>query len=127
MDKGLQHEKMCQVLKTEQEKHLSLRQAALANQWESAESDTESLAQERAYQHRLHMCIEQNKYILPGKENADSLQHGDGEDEDTNEDETEDLQVYDSLEEVAHPHAKRNPTLLQTDVGTKIDEREGTR
>lgn len=123
MDKGLQHEKMCQVLKTEQEKHLSLRQAALANQWESVESDTESLAQERAYQHRLHMCIEQNKYILPGKENADSLQHGDGEDED----ETEDLQVYDSLEEVAHPHAKRNPTLLQTDVGTKIDEREGTR
>lgn len=64
---------------------------------------------------------------MPQRDNTDSLQHGDGEDEDANDDETEDLQVYDSLEEVVHPHAKRNPTLLQTEyVETQVDNREGT-
>ncbi|XP_044078909.1 jhy protein homolog [Siniperca chuatsi] len=131
MDKRLKHERMCQVLKTEQEKHLSPRQAVLASQWDSVESDTESLAQERAYQQQLHMCIrhhDPNKYILPQRGDADSLQHGD-RGEDANVDETEDLQVYDSLEVAALPHAKRNPTLLQTaylDTQIDLDEREGT-
>ncbi len=127
MDKGLKHDKL---LKTEQEKHPSLRQAVLANQWDSVESDTESLTQERAYQQQLQMCIghdDQNKHILLQKENAGTLQHGDGEDEDANDDET-DLQMYDSLEVAAHPHAKRNPILLQTEyLDTQIDERKGTR
>lgn len=125
MDKG--HEKL---LKTEQEKHPSLRPAVLANQWDSVESDTESLAQERAYQQQLQMCIgcdDQNKYILLQEENADILQHGDGEDEDANNNEA-DLQFYDSLEVAAHPHAKRNPTLLQTEyLDTQMDERKRTR
>lgn len=123
MDKGLYHERM---LKTERETHPSPRQAVLPNQWDAVESDTESLAQEKASQQRLQMCIVQNKHILPGKENANSLHYGDGGDEDANEKETEDLQVYDSLEVVVHAHAKRIPRLVQTDVGTKINEREGT-
>ncbi|XP_076606583.1 jhy protein homolog [Chaetodon auriga] len=123
MDKGFKQEKMCQILKTEQEKHLSLRQAVLAVQWDSVESDTESLAQERAYQQQLQMCIHQNKYILPHKEHADSLQHGDGEEEEANE--TEEPQIYDSLDEATHLDAKRNPTVLQNEyVDTQIDERE---
>ncbi|KAI3373174.1 hypothetical protein L3Q82_006368 [Scortum barcoo] len=127
MDKGLTHEKL---LKTEQEKHLALRQGVVANQWDSVESDTESLAQEKAYQQQLKMCIghsDQNKYILPQKENVDTLYHGDGEDEDVNDDET-DPQVYDSLEVTAHPHDKKNPTLLHTEyLDTQIDKSKGTR
>lgn len=74
------------------------------------------------------MSINQNKYFLPQKQNADSLQHGDGKDEDATFDETEDLNVYDSLEVVAPPHAKWNTTLLQTEyMDTQIYEREGTR
>nr|XP_046267729.1 jhy protein homolog isoform X2 [Scatophagus argus] len=103
MDKELKHEKICQVLKTEQEKHSSsLRQAVLVNQWDSVGSDTESLAQERTYLPQLQM-----------------LQHGDREDEDVQV-------IYDSLEVEGHSHAKRNPTLLQTEyVDTQLDEREG--
>lgn len=109
---------MCQVLKTERETRPSLRQAVLTNQWDCVESDTESLAQEKASQ--------QNKHTLPAKAKADSFHYGDGEDDDANEEETEDLQVYDSLEVVAYSHAKRIPRLIQTDVVTKINERAGT-
>ncbi|TKS83818.1 hypothetical protein D9C73_017931 [Collichthys lucidus] len=120
MDKGLKHDKMCQVLKAEREKHSSSGQAVLANQWDPVESDTESLAQERAYR-----STDQIKYTLPQKEmTADSLQHGeDGEDED----ESEHLQVYDSLEVGAHLRAKRNPTVSLTEyVDTQTDGGEGT-
>ncbi|XP_051257486.1 jhy protein homolog isoform X1 [Dicentrarchus labrax] len=127
MDKGFKHEKMRQVLKTEQEKCPSLGLAVVANQWDSVESDTESLAQERAYQQQLQMSVDQNKYTPPQKENADNLQHADGENEDANDDATEDLQVYDSLEQIAHPEARRDPTLLQTEyLDTQIMEEEGT-
>ncbi|KAE8288102.1 hypothetical protein D5F01_LYC14162 [Larimichthys crocea] len=111
---------MCQVLKAEREKHSSSGQAVLANQWDPVESDTESLAQERAYR-----STDRIKYTLPQKEmTADSLQHGeDGEDED----EREHLQVYDSLEVGAHLRAKRNPTVSLTEyVDTQTDGREGT-
>lgn len=92
------------------------------------ESNTENLAQEIAYQQQLPMSIDQNKYILPQKENADSLQHGDGKDEDATDEETEDLHVYDSLEVVAPPHTKWNPTLLQSEyMDAQMYEREGTR
>ncbi|KAM8741638.1 jhy protein homolog isoform 1-T1 [Acanthopagrus schlegelii] len=91
------------------------------------ESNTENLAQEMAYQQQLPMSIDQNKYILPQKENADSLQHGDGKDEDATDEETEDLHVYDSLEVVAPPHTKWNPTMLQSEyMDAQIYEREGT-
>ncbi|XP_010749219.3 jhy protein homolog isoform X3 [Larimichthys crocea] len=121
MDKGLKHDKMCQVLKAEREKHFSPGQAVLANHWDPVESDTESLAQERAYR-----LTDRIKYTLPQKEmTADSLQHGeDGEDEDEGE---QHLQVYDSLEVGAHLRAKRNPTVSLTEyVDTQTDGREGT-
>ncbi|XP_045894813.1 jhy protein homolog isoform X2 [Micropterus dolomieu] len=102
MEIGLKHEEVCQVLKTEQEKHPSPRRAVHASQWDSVESDTESLAQERAYKQ----------------------QHGDVEDEDANVDES--LQVYDSLEVAAQPHAKRNRLLQTAYSDTQIDERKGT-
>lgn len=120
MDTGLQHEKLCQMLKTEQEKHLSPRQAVLANQWRTMESDAENFVPERASQ-QLQICIDQNKYIVPEKENADSLQHWDGEDDDANDDDIEDLQIYDSLEVLAHSQIKKNPNPLQTNVGTEKD------
>lgn len=127
MDKGLKHATMYQVFKTEQGKPPSQRRAVLAPQWDSVESDTESLAQERAYQQQLRMHDghqDLSKCKLPQKENADILQQGDGEDEDVSDDETEDHLVYDSLEVVAHPLSKRNPTLLQTEyLDTQRDER----
>lgn len=106
MDTGLQHEKLCQMLKTQQEKHLSPRQAVPANQWRTMESDAENFVPE---------------YIVPEKENADSLQHWDGEDDDANDDNIEDLQIYDSLEVLAHSQIKKNPNPLQTSVGTEKD------
>ncbi|XP_037604119.1 jhy protein homolog isoform X2 [Sebastes umbrosus] len=127
MDKGLRREKMSQVLKTE---HLSPRRAALDHRWDSVESDTESLAHERVYQQQLQMRIgrhDQNKPILPQKENADSLQQRDGEDEDATDEEIEDHQIYDSLDVAAHPHGKRKPILLKTDyLDVQMDDREGT-
>ncbi|XP_020501690.2 jhy protein homolog [Labrus bergylta] len=110
MDKGLNHEKMRQK-KTEQEKQ----------QWESVESDTESLAQERAYQQQVQMNIshhDENKYMVLQQENDDSLLSGD-----TNDGDIEYLHVYDSLEEATHSRAKRSPSLLQR---TDMEEREGT-
>nr|XP_020476270.1 uncharacterized protein LOC109972023 isoform X1 [Monopterus albus] len=125
MDQELKHG----VLKTKQEGHPSPRQTVLATQWDSVKSVSEGLAQERAYQQQ-HMHIgyhDQNRYVLPLKENTDNLQHFDGEDEDTSDKETEDLKVYDSLEVPSHPPAKRHPTLLQTEyLDTQIDERQGT-
>lgn len=131
MDKELKHAKMYRVLKIEQEKPPSQRRAVMAPQWDAVESDTESLAQERAYQQQLQIrvgCQDLNKYILPQKRNTDILQQGDGEDEDVSDDETEDCLVYDSLEVAAHPHIERNATLLQTEyLDTQRDEREGMR
>ncbi|XP_031733512.1 jhy protein homolog isoform X2 [Anarrhichthys ocellatus] len=125
MDKGLKHEKMSQMLKTEQEKHPSPRPAVLADQRDSVESDTESLAHERTYQQQLQMRNDQIKYTLPEKKNAEGLQQGD--EDACNDDETEDHQVYDSLDTAAHPHDKHTPTLLQTEyLDTHMDEREGT-
>ncbi|XP_040907199.1 jhy protein homolog [Toxotes jaculatrix] len=129
MDEGLRHGRMCPVLKTEQKMPPSPRQAILAKHWESGESDTESLAQEKAYQQQLQMRIDsdQNKYALPQEESSGSFQQGDGQYGDVNDDETGDLQVYDSLEVASNPHAKRNPTLVQTEyLDTQMDEREGS-
>lgn len=125
MDKGIWHEKLSQTLRTDQDWQPS--HTVLTHKWDSVESDTESVAQGMVYRERLQMCIKPNKYTLPGKKNADSLQREDGEDKkDSNEDEIDDFQVYDSIKVVTHSHAKRNPSL-QTDVGTKLNKREGRR
>ncbi|XP_068456837.1 jhy protein homolog [Clinocottus analis] len=101
MDKKLKHEKMFQVLKTEPVRRPSPRQAVLANQRDSVESDTESMAHERAYQQ--------------------------GDDNAGNDDEAEDPQVYDSLDAATQPHDKWTPTVLQTEyLDIQTDEREGT-
>ncbi|XP_060941345.1 jhy protein homolog [Limanda limanda] len=122
MDKGLLQGRMCAETKTEQR-----GQAAPANQWESGESNTERLAQERAYQQQLQMHIghhDQNKYALPEKENAESLLHGEEEDED----DTEDPHVYDSLDVASNLHTKRSPALQQTEyLDTQMDEKGGSR
>ncbi|XP_019941172.2 jhy protein homolog [Paralichthys olivaceus] len=126
MNNGLGHGRMCAEMKAKQSKHPSSRQTAPANHSESGESDTESVIHERAYQQQLRMQIDrhdQNKYTLPEKENAELLQ-GDEEDED----DTADLQVYDSLEVTSKLHTKRNPTLQHTKyLDTQMDERGGSR
>ncbi|KAK5859278.1 hypothetical protein PBY51_003357 [Eleginops maclovinus] len=125
MDKDLKNEKTSQEWKTEQDKHPSLR-----HQWDSVASDTESLAQERAYQQQLHMHMirhNQNKYTLPQKQNADSSQQGYQEDEDASDDEAEGVQVVDSLNVAEHHHAERSPALTQTEyLDTQTNEKEGT-
>ncbi|XP_071761384.1 jhy protein homolog [Centroberyx gerrardi] len=131
MDKG--HGKMYIRLKNEQEKPPSPTRAVGVNLWDSAESDTESLAQERAYQHELQRrigCQGQTNGIQSQEENADSLQRGDREEEDVNDDEKEDLQVYDSLEVAAHPLFKRNCTpfpIEAQDAHQQMNEREASR
>lgn len=74
-------------------------------------SDAENFVPERASQH-LQICVDQNKYILPEEENADSLQHWDGED---------DYSSDDSLDVLARSHVKKNPYPSQTNVGTEKD------
>ncbi|KAK1882610.1 Jhy protein like [Dissostichus eleginoides] len=125
MDKDLKNEPTSQGWKTEQEKLPAPRQ-----QWDSVESDTESLAQERAYQQQRHMDLirhHQNKYTLPQKKKDDSLQPGYQEGEDASDDEALGLQVVDSLDVAAKHRAKRSPTLTQTEyLDTQTNERGGT-
>ncbi|CAK6971676.1 jhy protein homolog [Scomber scombrus] len=129
MDKRLKHTTMYRMLKIEKEKPPENQRRAAPNpRWDSVELDTESLAQERAYQQQLQMRIghhDPNKYILPQKENTNMLQQGDGEDDDVSDDESKDRLVYDSLEVAAHSRIKKNPTFLQTEyLDTQRDERE---
>lgn len=104
-------------------KHPSSRQAAVSNEWEPVEPDPEQLTQERVQQQQLQIHIgyhDQYKYKRAQNENTDSLEKSDDEDE------TEDLPVYDSLEVL--PIAKRNVNLLQTEyLDTHINQREETR
>ncbi|KAJ4929857.1 hypothetical protein JOQ06_018878 [Pogonophryne albipinna] len=124
MDKDLKNEPTS-GWKTEQEKLPAPRQ-----QWDSVESDTESLAQERAYQQQIHMDLirhHQNKYTLPQKKKDDSLQPGYQEGEDASDDEALGLQVVDSLDVAAKHRAKSSPTLTQTEyLDTQTNERGGT-
>ncbi|XP_010780517.1 jhy protein homolog isoform X1 [Notothenia coriiceps] len=125
MDKDLKNEPTSQGWKTEQEKLPAPRQ-----QWDSVESDTESLAQESAYQQQIHMDLirhHQNKYTLPQKKKDDSLQPGYQEGEDARDDEALGLQVVDSLDLAAKHRAKRSHTLTQTEyLDTQTNERGGT-
>ncbi|KAK2879898.1 jhy protein homolog [Channa argus] len=102
MDKGL--------------KHTSPRQALLANQWDSVES--EILAQKTVSQQQMQIDYhEKNGYKLPQRENADYLKQGDDEDADD--------KVYDSLEVESHYNAKRNLFPPYTEyMHTKIIQRE---
>uniref|UniRef100_G3Q9L6 Junctional cadherin complex regulator n=1 Tax=Gasterosteus aculeatus aculeatus TaxID=481459 RepID=G3Q9L6_GASAC len=104
------------MLKNEQVKRQSLKQAVLANQWGSVVSNTGSLAHERTSRQQLEMCIghhDQNKYTLRCKQKADCLQQRD--EDGFSDDETEDCQLYDSLDAASHNHAKCTPTPLQTE------------
>uniref|UniRef100_A0A673A8W5 Uncharacterized protein n=1 Tax=Sphaeramia orbicularis TaxID=375764 RepID=A0A673A8W5_9TELE len=83
-----------------------------SNYWDSVESDTESLAQERAYQQQLQMRLSQHgrtESVHLNNEDADSLQEEEYEDSDDNE--AQDLQAYDSLEVAAQPQVKKNLAL----------------
>lgn len=121
MDKEFTQGKMHNLLKPEDQRHPPLGQVALANQWGSVESDTESLAQERAYQQQLRKC--HGHYDFLQNESADSL------DKVSKREETEDLQFYDSLEVGTHTHVKNeNPVYSQTEyLETQPDERERRR
>lgn len=83
------------------------------NLWDSPESDTESLAQERAYQKRLQRrraCQDQSSFVQPQEDNVDHLQQGEEEEEVKDED----LQVYDSLEVPAHWPDRRTRAVTPT-------------
>ncbi|KAG7224632.1 hypothetical protein INR49_011385 [Caranx melampygus] len=118
------HEADCPAMKTECKRLPSPPRQA--NQWDSGDSDTESLAQERVYQQQLQKCIghhDQNKRIQTQKENAANLQQGDGEHGHANDDY---LQVYDSLEVAVNPHDMRELTSHNGYLDTQTNEREGS-
>uniref|UniRef100_A0A3P8WVS0 Junctional cadherin complex regulator n=1 Tax=Cynoglossus semilaevis TaxID=244447 RepID=A0A3P8WVS0_CYNSE len=74
-------------------------------QWESVESDTESLAQEKAYQQKLQSCPGQHdhdEHTHAENECTGSLHQGNGED-----DFEEENLVYDSLDESSDPRTQR--------------------
>ncbi|KAG7483582.1 hypothetical protein MATL_G00039890 [Megalops atlanticus] len=99
------------VSPAEKEAHLSL--------WDSLESDTESLAQERLYQMQLQSRIHQgNELVNSGTEGATDGQEeevGEEEEEEDEDDSEEDLgeqdnYIYDSLDVTALRLGKRKPT-----------------
>lgn len=115
--------KIEQISKTEQEM-LPSRAAVPVEEWESAVSDTESLVQERAYQHQLQKNLSDNRqksYTPAQEKNAYCSLSSD--DEDTDDKDVEYLHVYDSLEETAHLHAKRLPLLAQNVHSEKREEK----
>lgn len=77
----------------------------LSHRWDSVESDTESLAQEKAYQ----KSVQHPAWNLLGGDHAEGSPCGN---------ELEDLQIYDSLELVEVPDGLQSPPLLPTDVDT---------
>ncbi|KAK5888282.1 hypothetical protein CesoFtcFv8_016796 [Champsocephalus esox] len=120
MDKDLENEPTSQGWKTQQEKLPAPRQ-----QWDSVESDTESLAQERADPQHLHMDLirHHHQHTLPPKKEDGSLQEGEG----ASDDEARGLQVVDSLDVAAKRCAKSSPTRTQTErLDTHTNERGGT-
>lgn len=109
-----EHEKMDSVLNNKQDISYTVGKS---NYWDSVESDTESLAQERAYQQQLQMRISQHdrtESVHLKNEDTDSLQQEEEEDEDSDENEAQDLRVYDSLDLTAQPQVKKNHAPLQT-------------
>lgn len=108
-------------MKTERKRLSPSRQA---HQWDSGDSDTESLAQERAYQQQLRRRVghhDQNKDIQTQKENAARLQEGGGDHGHAHDDY---LQVYDSLEVAENPRDKREPTSHNGSLNTQTNGRE---
>lgn len=121
MDIGVDLKKKSQVAKTGIVKHLT-SPVILSYQWDSVESDTESLAQEKAYQQQLQKSINHPTLNLLGKDNNEGSRCGNAETEPGSENEFEDLQIYDSLELVERPDGLKTPPLLLTDV-EKLDGR----
>lgn len=113
--------KKSQVPKTGIVKNLS-SPVILSNQWDSVESDTESLAQEKAYQQQLQKSMEHPTHNLLGKDNTEGSRRGNAETEPGSENEFEHLQIYDSLELVDCLDGLKTPPLLMTDLD-KLDGR----
>lgn len=90
----------------------------LSNQWDSVESDTESLAQEKAYRQQLQMqkSIKHTKHNLLGKDKTGGSRCGNAETESGSETEFENLQISDSLEVVQWPHGWKTLPLSLADV-----------
>ncbi|XP_061606671.1 jhy protein homolog isoform X2 [Phyllopteryx taeniolatus] len=79
------------------------RTAVLTDQWDSLQTDTERLAQERVCKQQLR--IHTGDYILRGGKMNDSLQRGNCEVADANDDPSED----DTVSVSAHSHRMREP------------------
>lgn len=122
MDIGADLKKKSQVLKTGIGKHLT-SPVILSNQWDSVESDTEILAQEKAYRLQLQKSLKHPAQRNVGKNNTEGSRCGNAETEPGSENDLEDLQVYDSLELVDRPDGLQTPALLLADED-KIDGRE---
>lgn len=114
---------MIEVLKTEQDK-LSSRRAVQAEQWDSVESESENLAQER--QQMLSGGYQENKYGLSRNEDADNIQQSEVDEEHTDDEQTQDL--HDSLEVESHAYVKKKSTPGPTKyLETQINKTEETR
>lgn len=121
MDIGVDVNKKSQVPNTGIAKHPT-SPVIPSNQWDSVESDTESLAQEKAYQQQLQKSITHPAHNLLGKANTEHSRCGNAETEPGSENELEDLQIYDSLELVERPDGLKTPPLSLSD-GDNLDER----
>ncbi|XP_069021121.1 uncharacterized protein [Embiotoca jacksoni] len=101
------------------DKEIKHGQAVMVTQLDCVESDTKSLTQKSAYKQQPQMYMshcDETKFIQMQKESADgSLQDDRGNEHHADEDETEDLQVFNSLEVAAQPQAKKNPIVFQTE------------
>lgn len=113
MDVGVDLKK--KVPKTGIVKHIT-SPVILSNQWDSVESDTESLAQEKAYQQQLQKSIKHPTHNQLGNDNNEGSGRGNAESKPGSENAFEDLQIYDSLELVECPDALKTPPVLLTDV-----------
>lgn len=114
MDIGVDLKKKSQVPKAGIVKHLT-SPVILSNQWDSVESDTESLAQEKSYRQQLQKSIKHPTHNLLGKDNTEGSRCLNAETEPGSDNEFEDLQIYDSLELVGCPDGLKTPPLLLTD------------
>lgn len=115
MDIRVDLKKKSQVPKTGIVKHLT-SPVNLSNQWDTMESDTESLAQEKAYQQQLQKSTKHPMHNLLRKDKTEGSRYGNAETEPGSENEFEDLQIYDSLELVECADGLKTPPRLLTDV-----------
>ncbi|XP_064207179.1 jhy protein homolog isoform X1 [Anguilla rostrata] len=101
----------------------SLMEDAQISLWNSLESDTESLAQERRYQMELKTRIRQaNEMVNPTNGEGEELEESSGEEERDDENDLEEFAeenhyIYDSLDVVAPQQGQINTVPHDTEVG----------